>query len=144
MPSIKQKIAKMHNQEESSGLGGDDIADDASFISLVSGGDDQKSNKSKSDLSSTLASIDVTSKIIDEAERLTKRFNAQKSLERLTLPTPATLRKTEFLKSKCNKFSSFDSLEKALKRDTKTMMSASDMNALKKKYQSQSTQGQST
>ena len=136
LPSIKQKIAKMHNQDDASSVGSQVYAaDDASYTSLLSNVDDQ-STKAKSEQSESLVSIDVTSKVLKEAERLTKKFNAAKALERLTLPTPAKMKNTEFLKSKCNKFQSFSALDAALNRDTKTIMNEHDKYALKSKYKS--------
>ena len=137
LPSIKQKIAKMHNQEDVNSLGEksvDNVADDASFMSLISG--DDENSKVKSEQSASLASVDVTSKVLKEAERLTKQFNANKSLERLTLPTPATSSKNQFLKSKCNKFASFNALDAALNMDTKTMMNEVERKQLRKKHNS--------
>ena len=130
LPSIKQKIARMHNQDDANAAGGKfpkDIADDASFMS-------DEYSIITSEQSGNLASIETTSEVLKEAERLTKKFNASKALERLTLPTPAKMKKTEFLKSKCKKFESFSALDAALNKDTKAMMSEYDINSRRNKH----------
>ena len=108
LPSIKKKIMK--RQKRDGGLGGDEGEDDdlASLTSMLSG------NRSKKSLG--VKSKDITSQVQQEAEKMTRAFNAKKSLDRLTLPTPASVKATEFVKSKCEKFSSYSALEAALQR----------------------------
>ena len=105
LPSIKQKILRKQKDGDEDARTDDDMV---SLASIFSRGSSQKTEEN--------ISQEISSKIQREAEKMTKAFNAAKSLERLTLPTPATIKQTNYVKSKCEKFSSYKALEEALDR----------------------------
>ena len=118
LPSIKKRLTDQGKPKELSA----EERDDVSILSMLSG-----SQHSKVEVETDEHFIPpITTKRSKDPENATRVLSATQSLKRLTLPTPETKRHMKYVQSKCEKFSSFDILEQALKQSSAAKLLSAD------------------
>ena len=128
LPSIKKRITEKGKPKELT----DEEKDDMSIASMLSG-----SQKSKSENENgTGETMPAIFKYLKDPGKSARILNATQSLERLTLPTPETIKHKNFVQKKCEKFNSFNILEKCLQQnDSSSKLSAEEKKELLQKRQ---------
>lgn len=128
LPSIKKRITEKGKPKEMT----DEEKDDMSIASMLSGSQQSKAENEKG-AGETMPAI---FKNVKDTEKLARTLNATQSLERLTLPTPETIKHKNFVQKKCEKFNSFNILEKCLQQnDSSSKLSTEEKKELLQKRQ---------